>query len=119
MFKVPVDKIIPVTNARAQISELVKNINKTKSLYVLTRGGKPAAVLASIDYINNRIRNLPTKKENEFNEIVKTNISPVTPPTQTHPIQHIKIVDKNDGQQTKQIPAHEKEQPIKISLEPV
>lgn len=53
MFDVPIDKIIPVTNARAQIASLVRDVQKTKSLYVLTRGGKPAAVLASIDYIHN------------------------------------------------------------------
>lgn len=49
MFKVPIDKIIPVTSARAKISSLVKKINDTGGMYVLTRGGKPAAILASVE----------------------------------------------------------------------
>lgn len=52
MFKVPIDKIIPVTNARARIASLVSDVQKTNCLYVLTRGGKPAAVLASVDYLD-------------------------------------------------------------------
>jgi len=52
VFKVPIDKIIPVTNARARIASLVSDVQKTNCLYVLTRGGKPAAVLASVDYLD-------------------------------------------------------------------
>ena len=79
MFKVPIDKIIPVTNARAKISSLVKNVQETRSFYVLTRGGKPAAILASVDVFekmdaeseqNNQNKNNSKKIDDEPQESV-------------------------------------------------
>ena len=50
MLKVPIDKILPVTEARSNISKLVDDVEKG-NIYVLTRGGRPSCVLAPIDYI--------------------------------------------------------------------
>lgn len=50
MLKVPIDKILPVTEARANISKLVDDVEKG-DIFVLTRGGKPAVVVASVEYI--------------------------------------------------------------------
>lgn len=50
MLQVPIDKILPVTEARANISKLVDDVEKG-NVYVLTRGGKPAVVVASVKYI--------------------------------------------------------------------
>lgn len=71
MFKVPIDKIIPVTNARARIASVVNDVQKNKSVYVLTRGGRPAAILASIDYMNDVSKSTPKKFEPDKTEIAE------------------------------------------------
>lgn len=48
--KVCVDKIMPVTEVRANISRLVDEV-QDGSTYVLTRSGKPVAVLAPVKYL--------------------------------------------------------------------
>lgn len=50
MLKVPIDKIMPVTDARANISRLVDEV-VAGEVYVLTRGGRPAVVVAPVEYI--------------------------------------------------------------------
>ena len=50
MLKVPIDKIMPVTEIRANISKVVNDV-ENGDIYVLTRGGKPTAVIAPVDYI--------------------------------------------------------------------
>lgn len=69
MFEVPIDKIIPVTSARAKIASLVKNVQKSRTLYVLTRGGKPAAILASVDFLKEK-ESTGTKKQVKSPNIV-------------------------------------------------
>ncbi len=48
--KVSIDKIMPVTDVRANISRLVDEV-QAGSTYVLTRSGKPAAILAPVKYL--------------------------------------------------------------------
>lgn len=50
MLQVPIDKILPVTEARANISKLVDDVVRG-DIYVLTRGGRPAVVVSSVEYI--------------------------------------------------------------------
>ncbi|MCL5795136.1 MAG: type II toxin-antitoxin system prevent-host-death family antitoxin [Patescibacteria group bacterium] len=52
MLKVEVDKILPVTEARAKIALVVDEVAKG-NIYVLTRGGKPIVAVAPIKYFNN------------------------------------------------------------------
>lgn len=59
MLQVPIDKILPVTEARANISKLVDDVEKG-DIYVLTRGGKPAVCLVSIEYIKKLTENAKT-----------------------------------------------------------
>lgn len=125
MFNVPIDKIIPVTHARAQISFLVRDVQQTKSLYVLTRGGKPAAILASIEYVN---ENLPTKKIEETHDLEQyNNIDNNLAEVQTHPTSNNKLsnTDVNstnpitanvDEQQSDSPPNYDAEEPVKISI---
>lgn len=61
MLKVEVDKILPVTDARANIARLVDDVCKG-NIYVLTRGGKPAVMVAPIDYLNKPEANVETVK---------------------------------------------------------
>jgi len=69
MLKVPIDKIMPVTEVRANISKVINDV-EGGDLYVLTRGGKPTAVIAPIDYIkkctetNNTQKTVPADAHN-------------------------------------------------------
>ena len=49
-LQIPIDKILTVTEARANISKLVDDVEHG-DLYVLTRKGRPAAVISSVEYI--------------------------------------------------------------------
>jgi prevent-host-death family protein len=66
VLKVPIDKIMPVTEIRANISKVVNDV-ENGDIYVLTRGGKPTAVIAPVDYIKKCDEldktSIPTKKK--------------------------------------------------------
>lgn len=112
MFKVPIDKIVPVTSARAKIASLVNDVQKSKSLYVLTRGGKPAAILASVEYLNNKFNNLPqtTPKEEKMPEVSsKKEKLPEIAPQQSTDI----TTEENNNDIIADI---DQEQPVKISI---
>lgn len=86
MFKVPIDKIIPVTSARARIASLVNEVQRDNSLYVLTRSGKPVAILASIEHVNNESQNLEEKNKSLTTQITTKDETKSVPE---------KIIDKN------------------------
>jgi len=50
MLNVSIDKILPVTEARARIAKLVDEVEKG-DVYVITRGGKPAAVMVPVSRV--------------------------------------------------------------------
>jgi prevent-host-death family protein len=55
MFEVDVSRVIPVTDARANISAIVNDALKG-NIYVLTKGGKPAVVLAPVGLAKNLLQ---------------------------------------------------------------
>ena len=67
MLQVPIDKIIPVTKARANISKIVTDVEKG-DIYVLTRGGKPSVIVSSVGYIQKL-----NQMNNSSNEIAEFN----------------------------------------------
>ena len=74
MLKIPIDKILPVTEARANISKLVDNVEKG-DVYVLTRGGKPSVVVASVEDIKKMTESgTDGKLENAKNDGVKKDV---------------------------------------------
>ncbi len=113
MFKVPIDKIIPVTSARAKIASLVNDVQKDKSLYVLTRSGKPAAILASIDFINDNKSTALEKKESNKTEIEKIE------DTQKEPMvvaENTGAITTTDEQKDVSKGDYSDEQPVQISV---
>lgn len=51
-INVPIDRIVPLTDARDNFSRIVADIESSADgLYVLTKGGKPAIALISIGYL--------------------------------------------------------------------
>lgn len=55
MFKVAVDRIVSVTEARSRLSELVDEAN-SEAFWVLTKGGKPRVALVDVAYLDDLIR---------------------------------------------------------------
>ncbi|OGD66000.1 hypothetical protein A3F08_01035 [Candidatus Berkelbacteria bacterium RIFCSPHIGHO2_12_FULL_36_9] len=69
MLQVPIDKILPVTDARTNISKLVDDVEKG-DIYVLTRGGKPAVVVCPVDYIKKLSENNTTNQSQNKNVVI-------------------------------------------------
>ena len=127
MFKVPIDKIIPVMNARAKIATIVSDVQKTKSLYVLTRGGVPVAILASIDYLNNKFNSLKNiekpeqvKMEKQESDLNNPGLNQpnkldeqVKKETKKDPLENI---DNDNNTSVNTSKGHDDEQPVEISL---
>lgn len=65
MLNVSVDKIIPLTDARDHLSQLVSEI-KGKEFYVLTKGGKPEAALVSVEWLKKLTGGFKTDKPAEI-----------------------------------------------------
>ena len=112
VFKVPIDKIVPVTNARAKIASLVSEVQRTKSLYVLTRGGKPAAILASIDFISEKTADAPQIVPKE--EVLPQSYEKPESMPEPVAVQSTQL-SANDANTDTQV-AENEEQPVKISI---
>ena len=56
MISVPIDRIVPLTDARDNFSRLVSDIESAQEgMYVLTKGGKPTIALVNISYLEELI----------------------------------------------------------------
>lgn len=51
MIQVPLDKIIPMEEALIDISKIMDNVKAQKSLYVVTKDGKPHSAIIDIDML--------------------------------------------------------------------
>lgn len=51
MLEVNIEKIVPVTEARDMFNKIVDDVEGTDELYVLTKNGKPAAVVVGVNHL--------------------------------------------------------------------
>jgi prevent-host-death family protein len=51
MLSVDIEKIIPVTEARDMFNKIVDEVEGTDEMYVLTKNGKPSAVLVGVNHL--------------------------------------------------------------------
>ncbi len=51
MLSVDIEKIIPVTEARDMFNKIVDEVEGTEEMYVLTKNGKPAAVIVGVNHL--------------------------------------------------------------------
>ena len=51
MLEVQIENIIPVTEARDKFNQIVDAVEGTEELYVLTKNGKPAAIVVGIHHL--------------------------------------------------------------------
>ncbi len=99
MIEVPLDKIVSQEEAAADINKFIEKVTQEKTIYVLTRDGKPHAAIIDIDYLEHlpELKNAgETKpleeigKEETLKEEIpmggfSENIKPVSPEAQEVP----------------------------------
>lgn len=51
MLSVDIEKIIPVTEARDMFNKIVDEVEGTDEMYVLTKNGKPSAVVVGVNHL--------------------------------------------------------------------
>lgn len=51
MLQVDIEKIIPVTEARDMFNKIVDEVEGTDEMYVLTKNGKPSAVIVGVNHL--------------------------------------------------------------------
>lgn len=67
MLEVDIDKILPVTEARDSFNKIVDEVEGSDHMYVLTKNGKPAAVVVGV----NHLEKLTGKTNEELTSIVE------------------------------------------------
>ena len=67
MLEVDIDKILPVTEARDNFNKIVDEVEGTDHMYVLTKNGKPSAVVVGV----NHLEKLTGKTADELTSIVE------------------------------------------------
>lgn len=66
-MEVDIDKILPVTEARDNFNKIVDEVVGSDSMYVLTKNGKPSAVIVGV----NHLEKLTGKTADELTSIVE------------------------------------------------
>lgn len=79
MINVPIDRIVPLTDARDNFSRIVADIeNQKDGMYVLTKGGKPAIALININYLSELMKGGSNEPDREpvVKQFVKNPLQP-------------------------------------------
>jgi prevent-host-death family protein len=128
VLKVPIDKILPVTEARSNISKLVDDVEKG-NIYVLTRGGRPSCVLAPIEYIKklegddsaDKAPIFKKKNVNEHNDLIENSHMDSLPnQTETAKLPDVVAEKSNDvilSDQKEELPTEFKEPETELVAE--
>ncbi|MEX2012549.1 MAG: type II toxin-antitoxin system Phd/YefM family antitoxin [Patescibacteria group bacterium] len=106
----PIDRIVPLTDARDNFSRLVNDIEKqSDGMYVLTKGGKPAIALINIEFLNKLMNGDVKMPESEPSVIDKDlpEPKPVAPPAESQP----KEAPVRQGEPTKKEPTADRINP--------
>ena len=61
MLDVDIDKILPLTEARDNFNKIVDDVEGTDQMYVLTKNGKPAAVVVGVNHLE-KLTGITTEK---------------------------------------------------------
>jgi prevent-host-death family protein len=51
MLEVDIEKIIPVTDARDSLNQIIETVDGTDALYVITKNGKPSAIIVGVHHL--------------------------------------------------------------------
>ncbi len=55
MLKVAIERVVPLTEARNRLSEIVDNAIKDR-FWVITKGGKPRVAVVDVQYLDELVR---------------------------------------------------------------
>lgn len=74
-FNIALDRIIPLTEARARLREIIEQTNDDR-FWVLTRRGKPRVAIVDVEYLDQLIRrawfnDLATRSQAAFDEYLQ------------------------------------------------
>lgn len=77
MLQVKTDNLVPISQARFDLTKLINRITKKKDYLVLTKLGRPTAALIDINYLGELIRaqeigNLLTKARENFRDYLRS-----------------------------------------------
>lgn len=73
-MQVNIEKILPVTEARDRFNQIVDEVEGTDELYVMTKNGKPSAVIVGVNHLEK------LTGETQENVIAKINTAPTVEP---------------------------------------
>lgn len=59
-------KTIPLSEAKAKLSEIIKNISETKDVFTISKGGEPAGVLLSVEEYESLLETLEILSDPEL-----------------------------------------------------
>ena len=51
MLEVDIEKIIPVTDARDSLNQIIETVEGSDSMYVITKNGKPSAIIVGVHHL--------------------------------------------------------------------
>jgi len=68
MLSVDIEKIIPVTEARDMFNKIIDEVEGSDELYVLTKNGKPAAVVVGINHLEKLTGESDTEVQAKINQ---------------------------------------------------
>lgn len=51
MLEVDIEKIIPVTDARDSLNQIIETVDGSDALYVITKNGKPSAIIVGVHHL--------------------------------------------------------------------
>lgn len=87
VLEVDIDKILPVTEARDSFNKIVDEVEGTDHMYVLTKNGKPAAVVVGVNHLEkltgkstNELTSMVEKKADETPVVEEIKTEPASPP---------------------------------------
>ncbi len=74
MLKVAIERVVPLTEARSRLSEIVENTVQDR-FWVITKGGKPRVAVVDVQYLDELVRRasfdaLATKTQEAFRQFL-------------------------------------------------
>jgi len=82
MLEVDIEKIIPVTDARDSLNQIIETVESSDSMYVITKNGKPSAIIVGVHHLE-KLTGMKTDDLSVDEEKVPAEVAPVTEVTPT------------------------------------
>ena len=101
MLEVEIDNILPVTEARDSFNKIVDEVEGTDQMYVLTKNGKPAAVVVGVNHLEkltgkspDQLTSAVEKKADETPVVEEVKVNTPTPEAPLPPQTETPVADQ-------------------------